>query len=111
MRPLIYSGLPARSRRRFRLERKFEIRDDKAISEIELRLPPVPEVTTGMIAFSWDQARDVLRGWHAVTAVDDALDVMFGAMATPDGTVKKTVVGDRASRSVISSVQFRAADT
>ena len=38
MRPLIYSGLPARSRRRFRLERKFEIRDDKAISEIELRL-------------------------------------------------------------------------
>ena len=38
MRPLIWSGLPARSPRRFRLERKFEIRYDKPISEIELRL-------------------------------------------------------------------------
>jgi hypothetical protein len=38
LRPLIWSGLPARSPRRFRLERKFEIRDDKAVSEIELRL-------------------------------------------------------------------------
>lgn len=38
MRPQIWSGLPARSPRRFRLERRFEIRDDKPISEIELRL-------------------------------------------------------------------------
>ena len=38
MRPQIWSGLPARSPRRFRLERRFEIRDDKLISEIELRL-------------------------------------------------------------------------
>ena len=38
MHPLICSGLLARSPRRSRLERKFEIRDYKAISEIELRL-------------------------------------------------------------------------
>jgi hypothetical protein len=38
LRPQIWSGLPARSPRRFRLERRFEIRDDKPISEIELWL-------------------------------------------------------------------------
>jgi hypothetical protein len=42
LRPQIWSGLPARSPRRFRLERRFEIRDDKPISEIELR--PVEKI-------------------------------------------------------------------
>ncbi len=70
------------------------------VTQLELRLHPIPEVTTGMIAFPWGQARDVLRGWHAVTAVDDGLDVMFGAMVTPGGLVLFTTplwTGDAAT--------------
>jgi FAD/FMN-containing dehydrogenase len=57
------------------------------VTRVEVRLHPIPEVTTGLVVFSWDRARDVLRAWHAVAAVDDALDVMFGAQATPEGPV------------------------
>ncbi len=49
-------------------------------------------MTSGTIAFGWDQAASVLQGWRDVTAsADDALDVMFGAMSTPAGRVLFTV--------------------
>jgi hypothetical protein len=41
-----------------------------------------------MIAFGWDQARSVLRGWRDLMAsADDALDVGLAAMSTPAGLV------------------------
>jgi FAD/FMN-containing dehydrogenase len=64
------------------------------VTELRTRLHPHAEVTTGMIAFSWEQAGSVLRGWRDLTAgadgadgADDALDVMFGALHTPAGLV------------------------
>ena len=58
------------------------------VTEVRTRLNPHAEVTTGMIAFGWDQARAVLRGWRDLMAsADDALDVMFGALYTPAGLV------------------------
>jgi FAD/FMN-containing dehydrogenase len=54
------------------------------VTELRTRLNPFATVISGMIAFGWDQARSVLRGWRDLTAsADDALDVMFGAMTTP----------------------------
>ncbi len=51
-------------------------------------LHPFATVTSGTIAFGWDEARSVLRGWRdLVASADDALDVMFGAMSTPNGRV------------------------
>jgi FAD/FMN-containing dehydrogenase len=58
------------------------------VTELRTRLHPHAEVTTGMIAFGWEQAESVLRGWRDLMAsADDALDVMFGAMHTPAGLV------------------------
>ncbi|WP_194898379.1 FAD-binding oxidoreductase [Catenulispora pinisilvae] len=67
------------------------------VTELRTRLHPHAEVTTGLIAFSWDQAGSVLRGWRdlmagvagadGAAAADDALDVMFGALHTPAGLV------------------------
>jgi FAD/FMN-containing dehydrogenase len=58
------------------------------VTELRTRLHPHATVTTGTIAFGWDQARAVLRGWRELMATaDDALDVMFGAMSTPAGLV------------------------
>ncbi|MBS2537397.1 FAD-binding protein [Catenulispora sp. NF23] len=67
------------------------------VTELRTRLHPHAEVTTGLIAFSWEQAGSVLRGWRNLTAAaddvddpafaDDALDVMFGALHTPAGLV------------------------
>jgi hypothetical protein len=53
LRPQIWSGLPARSPRRFRLERRFEIRDDKPISEIELR--PVEKIGVVLCPRRWPE--------------------------------------------------------
>ena len=74
------------------------------VTELRTRLHPHAEVTCGMIAFGWDQARSVLRGWRDLTAAgsadtDDALDVMFGALHTPAGLVlftSPTWAGDAA---------------
>ena len=58
------------------------------VTELRTRLHPYAEVTTGMIAFGWEQAESVLRGWRDLMAsADDALDVMFGALHTPAGLV------------------------
>jgi FAD/FMN-containing dehydrogenase len=58
------------------------------VTELRTRLHPFATATSGTIAFGWDQARSVLRGWRdMVASADDALDVMFGAMATPGGMV------------------------
>ena len=58
------------------------------VTELRTRLHPHAEVTTGLIAFGWEQAAAVLRGWRDLTAeADDALDVMFGALHTPAGLV------------------------
>jgi FAD/FMN-containing dehydrogenase len=61
------------------------------VTELRTRLHPLATVTTGTIAFGWDQARSVLRGRRDLMAsADDALDVMFGAMHTPGGLVLYT---------------------
>jgi hypothetical protein len=61
------------------------------VTELRTRLHPFATVTSGTIAFGWDQARSVLRGWRDLMAsADDALDVMFGAMSTPHGLVLYT---------------------
>jgi FAD/FMN-containing dehydrogenase len=61
------------------------------VTELRTRLHPFATVTSGTIAFGWDQARSVLRGWRELmTSADDALDVMFGAMSTPGGLVLYT---------------------
>lgn len=58
------------------------------VTSVRTRLHPFATVTTGMIAFGWDQARSVLAGWRELMAsADDALDVMFGALHTPAGLV------------------------
>lgn len=58
------------------------------VTGLRIRLHPFATVTTGMLAFPWDQARPVLRAWRTLTATsDDALDVMFGAMSTPAGKI------------------------
>ncbi|HEV3359459.1 MAG TPA: FAD-binding oxidoreductase [Pseudonocardiaceae bacterium] len=58
------------------------------VTGVGIRLHPFATVTTGMVAFGWNQARSVLRGWRDLMAsADDALDVMFGALHTPGGLV------------------------
>ena len=58
------------------------------VTGMRTRLHPHATVTTGMLAFGWDQARSVLEGWRDLMAsADDALDVMFGALHTPAGLV------------------------
>jgi hypothetical protein len=61
------------------------------VTRIELALHPIPEVTAGTIGFSWTQARHVLDGLRRLhSELDDALDVMFGAMHAPEGLVLST---------------------
>jgi len=71
------------------------------VTELRTRLHPLATVTTGMIAFPFDQAQSVLRGWRDLMAsAADALDVMFGVMDTPVGKVLFTAptwAGDPAS--------------
>jgi FAD/FMN-containing dehydrogenase len=56
------------------------------VTELRTRLNPFATVTSGTIAFRWDQARSVLRGLRDLAAsADDALDVGFAAMSTPAG--------------------------
>jgi hypothetical protein len=56
------------------------------MTSMRTRLYPLPEVTTGQIAFGWDCARSALRGWRDLTSwADDALDVMFAVAVTPNG--------------------------
>ena len=58
------------------------------VTSVRTRLHPHATVTTGMLAFAWNQARSVLLGWRDLMAsADDALDVMFGALHTPGGLV------------------------
>jgi FAD/FMN-containing dehydrogenase len=58
------------------------------VTRIETRLHPIPEVNAGMVAFGWAQAPSVLSGLRGLHGeLDDALDVMFGAIRTPDGPV------------------------
>lgn len=58
------------------------------VTHVELRLHPIPQVTAGMLAFGWAQASSVLRGLRELQGeLADALDVMFGAIRTPDGPV------------------------
>ncbi len=58
------------------------------VTNVRLRLHPIPDVTAGTVAFSWTEAEQVLRGLGGLYEnLDDAFDVMFGAMHTPDGTV------------------------
>jgi FAD/FMN-containing dehydrogenase len=63
------------------------------VTELRTRLHPFAMVTAGMIAFGWDQARPVLRGWRdLVASADDALNVTFGALYTPAGRVLLTML-------------------
>jgi len=58
------------------------------VTGLRTRLHPHATVTTGTIAFGWDQARLVLQGWRDLTAsADDALDVTFAALHMPGGLV------------------------
>jgi FAD/FMN-containing dehydrogenase len=58
------------------------------VTHISLRLHPIRVVTAGTVAFALPQARHVLRGLSVLhDQMDDALDVMFGAMHTPAGAV------------------------
>lgn len=58
------------------------------VTELRVRLHPIPEVTTGMIAFGWAQARSVLSSLsELVSGAEDALDVTFGVLNTPGGLV------------------------
>lgn len=58
------------------------------VTNIELRLHPIPDVVAGTIAFSLTEAEHILRGLQQLhSQLDDALDVIFGAMHTPAGAV------------------------
>jgi FAD/FMN-containing dehydrogenase len=61
------------------------------VTELRTRLHPFATVTSGTIAFRWDQARSVLRGWRDLMAsADDALNVTFVAMSAQGGLVLST---------------------
>jgi hypothetical protein len=70
------------------------------VVSLRTRLHPIAEVTTGQIAFAWDEAGSVLHGWRDLTSrADDALDVVFGVAMTPNGPVlsmRPTWSGDAA---------------
>ena len=56
------------------------------VTRLRTRLHSIPEVTSGQIAFSWDQARSILVGWaELMERADDALDVKFVVAATSHG--------------------------
>jgi FAD/FMN-containing dehydrogenase len=58
------------------------------VTHISLRLHPIPDVTAGTVAFGRPQARHVLRGLRELhSGLDDAFDVMFGALHSPAGPV------------------------
>ncbi|WP_231644636.1 FAD-dependent oxidoreductase [Mycolicibacterium baixiangningiae] len=58
------------------------------VTSIRIRLYPIPEVTAGMVAFNRTEGPQVLRNLARLhESLDDALDVMFGAMHTADGSV------------------------
>jgi hypothetical protein len=58
------------------------------VVSLRTRLHPIAEITTGQIAFAWDEARSVLNGWRdLMSRADDALDVVFALAMTPNGPV------------------------
>ncbi len=57
-----------------------------AVSWLEYRLHPVDTVTSGLIAYPVDQARDVLRFFRDITsALPDDLTIFGGLLHAPDG--------------------------
>lgn len=58
------------------------------VTSVRIRLHPIPDVTAGTVAFSRTEAEQVLRNLQRLhDDLDDALDVIFGAMHTPAGPV------------------------
>jgi FAD/FMN-containing dehydrogenase len=58
-----------------------------AVSWLEYRLHPVGTVTSGLIAYPFAQAQDVLRFFRDVTAnLPDDLTIFCGLLHAPDGT-------------------------
>ena len=59
-----------------------------AVSWLEYRLHPVGKVTSGLIAYPFDRARDVLRFFREVTStgLSDDLAMFSGLLHAPDGT-------------------------
>lgn len=58
-----------------------------AVSWLEYRLHPVGTVTSGLIAYPFDKARDVLRLFREMTrALPDEFTLFGGLLHAPDGT-------------------------
>jgi FAD/FMN-containing dehydrogenase len=58
------------------------------VTEMHVRLFPVPLVTAGVIGFPWPQARDVLRRYATlITSTPDELTVSVSAATGPDGNL------------------------
>ncbi len=56
------------------------------VTALHVRLHPVAEITTGMLAFGWDQAEAVLGGVAELTRdAPDELGLMFGVFVGPPG--------------------------
>lgn len=57
------------------------------ITSLRVRLHPQTTFRTGLIAFPWGQAGDVLRGYaNLLTDAPDALTVNAGLLSAPDGS-------------------------
>jgi FAD/FMN-containing dehydrogenase len=64
-----------------------------AVSWFEFRLHPVGPVTSGMIAFPFDKARDVLKFFRDMTVgLADELTIFGGLLHGPDGTPIAVIV-------------------
>jgi FAD/FMN-containing dehydrogenase len=59
-----------------------------AVSWLEYRLHPVGKVTSGLIAYPFDHARDVLRFFRQITSagLSDDLAIFSALLHAPDGT-------------------------
>jgi FAD/FMN-containing dehydrogenase len=56
------------------------------VTSLRLQLHPVSEVQDGVVAFSWDQAKDVLKAYNLlIAAIPDDLTLMPTFFASPDG--------------------------
>jgi FAD binding domain/Berberine and berberine like len=81
------------------------------VTQLVTQLVPVSKVTTGTIAFPFEQAFSVVDGLRTLIAhADDSLDVGFGVITTPVGRVvftHPTWCGD-AEQSEIQIAQVRA---
>ena len=64
-----------------------------AVSWFEYRLHPMGPITSGMIAFSFEKARDVLKFFRYVTsALPDDLTIFGGLLHAPDGARMAVIV-------------------